>query len=50
MSVTDVTARIAQIQSQLAMLNPTSSGTSATDFGAALDGATAAQVAAAQKG
>lgn len=41
MSVTDVTARIAQIQSQLALLNPAASATSATDFSTALQGATA---------
>ena len=42
MSVTDVTARIQQIQSQLAMLAPAASTTSTagTDFAAALDGAT----------
>ena len=38
MSVADVTARIQQIQSQLAMLAPQSS-TSGTDFSAALEGA-----------
>lgn len=44
MSVADVTARIAQIQSQLALLAPSanSSATSATDFSSALDSATAA--------
>lgn len=41
MSVTDVTARIAQIQSQLALLNPAASPTSATEFSSALQGATA---------
>jgi cell wall-associated NlpC family hydrolase len=41
MSVADVTARIQQIQSQLAMLAPTDAA-SGTDFSAALDGATAA--------
>ncbi|MET3960934.1 soluble lytic murein transglycosylase-like protein [Marmoricola sp. OAE513] len=41
MSVTDVTARIQQIQSQLAMLAPAgTSSSSATDFAAALDGVT----------
>jgi cell wall-associated NlpC family hydrolase len=39
MSVADVTARIQQIQSQLAMLAPTDP-TSGTDFSAALDGVT----------
>jgi cell wall-associated NlpC family hydrolase len=40
MSVADVTARIQQIQSQLAMLAPETSATSGTDFSAALDGVT----------
>jgi hypothetical protein len=40
MSITDVTSRIQQIQSQLALLTPTA--TSGADFAAALDGATAA--------
>ncbi|MFL6157586.1 MAG: transglycosylase SLT domain-containing protein [Marmoricola sp.] len=37
MSISDVTARIQQIQSQLALITPTTTG---TDFSAALDGAT----------
>ena len=37
MSVTDVTARIQQIQSQLAMLRPAASSASGTEFAAALD-------------
>lgn len=39
MSITDVTARIAQIQSQLAMLNPATNAASAAAFSNALQGA-----------
>jgi hypothetical protein len=39
MSVTDVTSRISQIQSQLALLGPATSSTSGTAFASALDGA-----------
>jgi cell wall-associated NlpC family hydrolase len=44
MSVTDVTARIQQIQSQLALLGPTTTGTGGADFAAALDATTGARV------
>src|SRR6478735_5153197 len=44
MSVTDVATRIAQLQSQLAMLAPTT-GTSATGFAEALDSASGAGTA-----
>ena len=40
MSVADVTSRIQQIQSQLALLAPTGTATSAADFAAALDATT----------
>lgn len=47
MSVTDVTARIQQIQSQLALLTPAAtSATGATDFAAALDATSTDRVAA----
>jgi hypothetical protein len=39
MSVSDVTSRISQIQSQLALLGPTTSAGSGTAFASALDGA-----------
>ena len=39
MSVSDVTSRISQIQSQLALLGPASTSTSGTAFASALDGA-----------
>lgn len=41
MSVTDVTARIAQIQSQLALLAPRPQPSTGTDFASTLDGVTA---------
>jgi soluble lytic murein transglycosylase-like protein len=40
MSITDVTSRIQQIQSQLALLAPTTSAAGGTDFAAALDATT----------
>ncbi|HCB04016.1 MAG TPA: lytic transglycosylase [Nocardioides bacterium] len=39
MSVSDVTSRISQIQSQLALLTPSASSTSGSSFASALDGA-----------
>jgi hypothetical protein len=51
MSVTDVTSRISQIQSQLAMLGPaSSSSTSGTAFASALDGALKSSTATAAVG
>jgi hypothetical protein len=50
MSVTDVTARIGQIQAQLALLRPMASSTSATAFADALDGAASTGTSTASTG
>ena len=47
MSVADVTSRIQQIQSQLALLTPTTTGTSGADFAATLDATSSDRVAGA---